>query len=132
MSETIVVDGLELLAADGIAERLEDFQTFMDNTNGCGAGGARIDLVPDTMWGLNISMICNLHDDGFVFCEASRRGFRESNKNLKHNLTIWNNAKSHGMLRLLRRIRIEIIYIAVSSPLGWRAFVACKKELNEL
>lgn len=30
--------------------------------NGCGAAGARFDIVPDTMWGLDISEACNVHD----------------------------------------------------------------------
>lgn len=30
--------------------------------NGCGAAGARFDFVPDTIYGLDISEACNIHD----------------------------------------------------------------------
>ncbi len=34
-------------------------------SNGCGAAGAAIDYVPDTIYGLNISPACDIHDYGY-------------------------------------------------------------------
>jgi len=34
-------------------------------TNGCGAANAAIDYVPDTIYGLNISAACDIHDYGY-------------------------------------------------------------------
>jgi len=34
-------------------------------SNGCGAAGAAIDYVPDTIWGLRISAACDIHDFGY-------------------------------------------------------------------
>lgn len=30
--------------------------------NGCGPGGWKYDLIPDTMWGLDVTKACNIHD----------------------------------------------------------------------
>lgn len=30
--------------------------------NGCGAGGWRFDIIPDNLYGLDISEACNIHD----------------------------------------------------------------------
>ena len=34
-------------------------------SNGCGAASAAIDYVPDTVYGLNISASCDIHDFGY-------------------------------------------------------------------
>lgn len=40
--------------------------------NGCGAASARFDLVPDTMWGLDISASCAIHDIDYHFKRIPR------------------------------------------------------------
>jgi hypothetical protein len=40
--------------------------------NGCGAASARFDLVPNTMWGLDISPACDCHDLDYHFKRVPR------------------------------------------------------------
>lgn len=32
------------------------------NCNGCGTGGWKGELIPDTIWGLSVTAACNIHD----------------------------------------------------------------------
>jgi len=39
------------------------------NCNGCGTGGWKGELVPDTIWGLCVTSACNIHD--WMYAEGS-------------------------------------------------------------
>ena len=127
--EKIEIDGVMLEGWYGINARREDFETYLEVTNGCGAGNAPLDFVPDTMYGLCIKAICNLHDDAFVFCPPDRQSFDKANEELYSNLRKWIYAKSGRAMRYPRYLRAYIYYLAVSY-LGYSAFKACKKELG--
>ena len=129
-TEIIIIDGVKLEGCIGINTRRDDFLAYLENTNGCGAGNAKFDFVPDTIWGLDITPICNLHDDHFVFCGPHVAGFNEANKCFKNNLIAWNDAKSNWLMKYPRRLRIETYYKMVSN-FGWSAFVDCKTLLNQ-
>jgi len=121
MSEHIEIDGVHLLGYSGINERREDFEEFLKHANGCGAGNAKFDFVPDTIYGLRITPVCNLHDDEFTFCEKTREAFDQANYNFYENLKRWINAKSNCVIRFPRLLRAGAYYKAVSKW-GWDAF----------
>lgn len=129
--EKIIIDGIELEGCYGINERREDFDTFLENTNGCGAGDAWIDFVPDTMYGLSITPICNLHDDAYTFCDATREAFDLVNLEFYNNMREWIYVKSHWSLRHLRYMRAHTYYKLVKAK-GWSSFVSCKEALGEM
>ncbi len=88
--------------------------------NGCGTAGWKGKLVPDSMWGLNISKACNIHDWMYHFgkteaerCEADRAFF--------NNLLRIINAEG-GWLASLRRYRATTYYNSVHNyggPAFW-------------
>lgn len=55
------------LAAAGVLYAPEDFKAAPIELlrfvcNGCGAKNSRFDFVPDSMWGLDVSATCHIHD----------------------------------------------------------------------
>lgn len=130
--EQIIIDGVTLEGCTGISDRREDFDTFLEHTNGCGAGDAWIDFVPDTVYGLSITPICNLHDDAFVFCEPTEDAFHVVNKEFYENMRAWIKAKSslRWRWRRLRYARAYVYYKLVEWR-GFSSFCACKEALGE-
>ena len=50
--------------------RPENAEEFKRITNGCGPSGWKIDIVPDTIYGLSIRDECNGHDVDWHFAES--------------------------------------------------------------
>lgn len=130
MADLIEINGVKYEGGDGISERRDDFETFLLHVNGCGAGNARFDLVPDTIWFRSIVHICNIHDDEWVFCEPTREAFNASNLRFKRNLVKWVTDVSNDIMLPLRARRAMVYYAFVDSHLGWKAFCDCKRELG--
>lgn len=126
MTEHIEIEGVHLLGCAGINARREDFFEFLKHVNGCGAGNAKFDFIPDTMYGLSVTPVCNLHDDAYTFCEPTQAGFAQSNNEFYENLKQWIKAKSNIFMRYPRLARAKTYYEAVNK-FGWDAFVDCKK-----
>jgi len=87
--------------------------------NGCGTGGWKGALVPDSMWGLNVSGVCDIHDWMYEY------GKTEEDKDFADMLFMRNlirliNAKG-GWLAWLRRYRATSYYNAVAEA-GDEAF----------
>ena len=76
--------------------------------NGCGPEG--LDLIPDVMWGLNVSICCKIHDWDYVY-ENDRE---KADLRFLSNLIRWINAKSVWLLRGPRRYRALTYYNAVA------------------
>ena len=73
--------------------------------NGCGPHGWLGQLVPDTIWGLNISEACNIHDWDYhigVDRELADDEFREN----LHRLI----DRGNPILAYIRRPRVEVYY----------------------
>ena len=85
--------------------------------NGCGPGGWKVDLVPDTILLLSVTESCNIHD--FCYTEGSSEDYRLWADDLLHqNLkaTIFHAADTSWFSRILlphRLIRAEEYYYAV-------------------
>lgn len=91
--------------------------------NGCGAGGWKFDIVPDSMWGLDVSEVCNVHD----WCYHI--GQTQDDKDFADMLFMRNLVRrinAHGgYLAWLRRYRAVTYYNAVAE-FGDSAFWAGK------
>ena len=80
--------------------------------NGCGASDAKFDFVPDTVYGLDISMACHIHDWMYYHAEATDEAKQEADRVLSNNLFRLVENKG-GCLKRLRRRRIWKYYKAV-------------------
>lgn len=88
--------------------------------NGCGTAGWKGKLVPDTMWGLDISKACNIHDWMYHYgkTEAERC---EADRVFLNNLIRIINTEG-GWLASLRRYRATTYYNSVHNyggPAFW-------------
>lgn len=90
--------------------------------NGCGPGGWKIDLVPDTLWGLDISEACNIHD--FMYTVGVDLAAKEEADRvfLNNMLRLIDARGSMRWLKTLRRMRARKYYEAVvhfGGPAYW-------------
>jgi hypothetical protein len=95
--------------------------------NGCGAAGWKVDLVPDTLYGLDISDCCDIHD--WQYREGETIEDKDSaDRTLLNNLLRKINAvTTRRWLRWLRRKRALAYYQSVVE-FGGPAFWADKNE----
>lgn len=97
--------------------------------NGCGPGGWKVDLIPDTVLGLSIKEACNIHD--WDYAEGST-GYHKSiadDRFLLNCLFLIDNAKGFWamLLRRHRKVRAYGYHLAVSS-FGYDAFWKGKEK----
>ena len=76
--------------------------------NGCGTDGWKGKVVPETMWGLNVSRACDIHDHMYKF-GATEIERDEADRVLLNNLLRIINAHG-GWLTWLRRYRATTYY----------------------
>jgi len=100
-------------------------------SNGCGTDGWKGKIVPETMYGLNISIACDIHDFDYYFgmdwadkTEADNRFLDNLCRIIKHESKWWN-----CWLNPLRRIRAKEYHLAVKY-FGSNAFIAGKEGFN--
>ena len=93
-----------------IEKHPEEFDSF-----GCGPGGLGDIFVPDTMYGLDISLACKIHDWYYRFYDGNSEEDRKmADSILKNNLLRIVKAKSKSkILRWLRNRRCGTYYRAV-------------------
>lgn len=96
-------------------------------TNGCGPGGWQIDLVPDTLWGLDITAACNIHDYMYHVGEDIADKKEADRVFLNNMLRLIDAQTKCRWLKRLRRSRAETYYFAVDI-FGGPAFWAGKNE----
>lgn len=88
--------------------------------NGCGTKGLGGWLVPDTLWGLDISEACNIHD--WMYAEGNDKA--HADLIFLYNMLVL-VAQRGGWLAPLRRHRAVKYYLAVAD-LGGLAFDAAQ------
>jgi len=100
-------------------------------SNGCGTGGWKNSLVPETIYGVRVTPACDIHDWEYWFYLdwngkgiADKRFLRNLYLIIKHETT-WRSK----WLNPLRRHRARIYYRAVCL-LGKQAFLEGKKGVN--
>ena len=90
--------------------------------NGCGTGGWKAYLVPDTLWGLDVTEACNIHD--WMYQAGSTIADKEEADRvlLNNMLRLIEAADSLWIVARLRRNRAWIYYQAVDKfggPAFW-------------
>lgn len=102
---------------------VEDYDTY------CGAGKGFGDIIiPDTMWGLNISPACAIHDEMWKVAPPTWEAFHASNSIFLRNIIslIVSQSKSK-FLKRLRLYRAVTYYNAVDS-VGQNIFWKIKEK----
>lgn len=100
-------------------------------TNGCGAGGWLNKLIPETMWGLNVTPVCNIHDYMYAVGD-DHEDKEEADRVFRNNLLRWIDANTHGwLLRRLRYNRAQVYFEAVQH-FGGPAFWHGKNKPEEM
>ena len=94
--------------------KVSDAALIAANCNGCGAANAKLDFVPDTIYGLDISAACHIHDwdyfDGLTIedkASADRRVLNNIYRIIKRDKS-WRRC-----IRFLMRRRAKKYYHAV-------------------
>lgn len=93
--------------------------------NGCGPGGWKVDLIPDSIWGLNIAAVCDIHDWMYATGQTLADKDEADRVFLNNSLRLIDAASSCWILRQLRRRRAKTYYEAVQH-FGGPAFWAGK------
>ena len=81
--------------------------------NGCGSKGLGGWLVPDTIWGLNITGVCNIHD--FMYSQGTTLKDKEYADRIFLNNLVRKIDSGSKLLRWLRRRRALKMYWAVKT-----------------
>jgi hypothetical protein len=82
--------------------------------NGCGAKGWKFDIIPDTIWGLNITLACDIHDYMYYI------GTSQEDKDYADILLFINLIKiidantDNIFIKILRHNRAYVYYQAVA------------------
>jgi len=90
--------------------------------NGCGPGGWKVDLVPDSLYGLDITDACNIHDYMYYVGETIEDKNEADRVLLNNMLRLIDAGTKHRWLRRLRRCRAMIYYLSVKyfgGPAFW-------------
>ena len=91
--------------------------------NGCGPAGWKGELVPNTLYGLNVAPACDIHDWMYVAGETIADKHEADRVFLNNLLRLIEAAGGPGWLRWLRRRRARIYYEAVrlfGGPAFWQ------------
>jgi hypothetical protein len=94
----------------------------------CGAGdGLSEKLIPETIYGLNITPACYIHDEMWRLANNTKEDFMLSNSVFLHNiLTIINCINSNPLMQTIRSYRAMTYYNCVST-IGYKIFEEFKK-----
>ena len=88
--------------------------------NGCGTGGWKACLIPDTLWGMSISEACNIHD-WMYYAGSSIKDKEEADRVFLNNMLRLID-DSCWVMKRLRRNRAYAYYLAVKmfgGPAFW-------------
>jgi len=88
---------------------------------GCGAGKLGDLLIPDTIWGLNVSFLCKIHDH--MYERGTTEEDRESaDRTLRNNLMRWIDYRTDSYILKWLRTRRAIKYYKAVRVFGGPAF----------
>jgi hypothetical protein len=89
---------------------------------GCGPSSAKIDLVPDTLYGLNVAQACKIHDWEYQYGKSIEDKEKADSRFLDNMLRLIDKYTSNQLLKTLRRRRAHTYYEAVKrfgGPAFW-------------
>lgn len=101
---------------------------ILDNTNGCGAEGAKFDFVPDTIWGLPIMPACIIHDWDY-HTGRTKHDKRRADVRFLVNMVLLILDGSNWVTTILRTERAVKYFLAVTIK-GDEAYWSGKDETN--
>ncbi len=84
-----------------------------DICNGCGPGGWKFDLIPDTIYGINVNGACNPHDYCYHFGETIEDKQYADLVFLYNLRVIVNETPQNFVMKFLRERRVLKYYYAV-------------------
>lgn len=120
-------DGIDLIRPVGAFRW--PHPTFSGFPTCCGAGKLGDWLVPDTIYGVNISPACWVHDQMFATSPPTWAGFHYSNAVFFANMSAIIQAKSgNAIMRTLRMARAALYARVVSDSVGASIFWAMKAK----
>ena len=99
--------------------------------NGCGAGSAMFDFVPDSIYGLDISEACNIHDYMYHIGKTIEDKLEADRVFLNNIIRIIDANTSWKWFRR-RRKKIAYLYFDAVSKWGGPAFWEDKNSTNNL
>lgn len=100
----------------------ESNKNLLSCWNGVGAEGDWINpFIPETVYGLNISLASLVHDWMFLKCKTKEE-FHLANLYFLHNMNQIVREESYEFMKTLRFLRTNKYYIGVESPVGLEAF----------
>ena len=126
MSVTKTKDNIELYCEYGY-ETIPEI-LLLKQVNGCGPGGWKFDLIPDTMYGLSVVEACNIHDWMYLHGQTledkdrADRVFKNNVIRLIDSRTS-KNWFSQNIIKPLRYRRAKTYYESVShfgGPAFWK------------
>lgn len=100
-------------------------------TNGCGTGGWKGKLVPETAWGLSLTPACNIHDWMYAVGETLQDKQEADRVFLNNMLRLIEHRGGWWWVQSLRRIRAKDYFDAVYC-FGGPAFWDGKNESHNL
>jgi len=100
-------------------------------SNGCGAGSALFDFVPDDILGLDISECCNIHDYMYHVGETNEDKLEADRVFLNNTIRVIDKNTSWKWLRK-RRKNIAYMYYKAVSKFGGPAFWDGKNDGDSL
>ncbi len=104
-------------------------QMIKDICNGCGAKGIGGYLTPDTLWGLSVTAVCDIHD--WMYHEGETIEDKEkADRVMYNNLIRFIDAHSCEALKWIRKRRALKYYMAVKH-LGGSAYWADKNQPDD-
>jgi len=98
-------------------------------TNGCGPKGWKVDLVPDTIWGLSIKEECQIHDWEYAVAPPTIEAKDSADRTFLNNI-LRKVEYVGGWLKWLRRRR-AVTYYETVHLFGGPAFWTGKNNLKE-
>lgn len=99
--------------------------------NGCGPSGWKVDLVPDSLWGLSVAGACNIHDWMYHEGKTIEDKAGADRVMLNNMLRLVNGRTRWRWLRWLRRRSAHVYYQAIKRY-GGPAFWEGKNKAAEL
>ena len=128
-----VVETLDLikrgvLDASPICTQIEVAE-LMAIMNGCGAAGAKFDFVPDTIYGLWVGPVCNIHDVDYHFETTIEDKMMTDRRMLNNNLRLI-ELRSNRIMKHPRRRR-ALTYWSAVNDFGGPAFWAGKNHYDK-
>lgn len=101
--------------------------SLLELWNGVGAEGDWLNpFIPETVYGLNISLASLPHDWAFKF-HRTKRKFHVSNLYFLYNMNqIVRDESANAFMKNIRFLRTNKYYMAVETDAGWKAYTVGK------